>query len=153
VNYGGGITQQVIIVKDQNKNKCPTQTETITLTGKLNPKGIRILADLDPCKIKDGSVTLNIPNSRNIKLAVMFIDKSGNKHNGALINPVKVQNLNNNQGLFKIDLDQTMNGINPKTAKSSTLTQINGLALYNNGKNPVQLQSGNTAALTTVLTK
>ncbi len=116
----------------------------------MNPKGIRIPADLDPCKIKDGSVTLNMPNTKNIKLAVMYIDKSGNKHNGALINPVKVQNLNNNQGLYKIDLDQTIKGINPKTAKSTTFTQINGLALYNNGKIPVELKSGNTAALTAV---
>ena len=48
----------------------------------------------------------------------MYIDKSGNNHNGALINPGKIQNLNNNQGLYKLDLNQTMKGTNPKTGKS-----------------------------------
>ena len=46
-----------------------------------------------------------------------------------------------------------MKGINPVTGKSTTLTKINGLALYNDGNNPVQFKSGNIAALTATFTK
>ena len=123
------------------------------LSGKIIPNGIRLLADFDPCRISDGSVTLNIPNTESIKLALLFIDKSGNNHGGILVNPVKVQNINSNQALFTVELDEEMKGINPVTGKSTTLTKINGLALYNDGNNPVQFKSGNIAALTATFTK
>jgi hypothetical protein len=53
------------------------------------------------------------------------MDKTGNKYAGALVNPIKIQNINQNQGLFTIQLDQQMVGLNPITGKSITLTQIN----------------------------
>jgi len=143
--------KEVIIVS--NKNKCPTQSGSVGLTGTISPNGIRLLADFDPCKIKDGSVTLNMPNTQNIKLAVMYIDKKGNNHAGTLINPLKIQNISTKQGLFTIDLDEQMKGLNPVTGKSNILTKINGLALYNSGEKPIQFKSGNTVALTAALTK
>jgi hypothetical protein len=143
--------KEVIIVS--NKNKCPTQSGSVGLTGTISPNGIRLLADFDPCKIKDGSVTLNMPNTQNIKLAVMYIDKKGNNHAGTLINPAKIQNISTKQGLFTIDLDEQMKGLNPVTGKSNILTKINGLALYNSGEKPIQFKSGNTVALTAAFTK
>ena len=148
-NYNNN--KEIIVVRD--KNTCPTQSESVGLTGTISPKGIRLLADFDPCKIKDGSVTLNMPDTQNIKLTVLFMDKTGNKYAGALVNPIKIQNINQNQGLFTIQLDQQMVGLNPITGKSITLTQINGLALYNNGDKPIQFKPGNIAALTATFTK
>jgi hypothetical protein len=89
-----------------------------------------------------------MPNTQNIKLAVMYIDKKGNNHAGTLINPAKIQNISTKQGLFTIDLDEQMKGLNPVTGKSNILTKINGLALYNSGEKPIQFKSGNTVALT-----
>ena len=96
-----------------NKNTCPTQSETVALNGQIKPKGIRILADFDPCRISDGSVTLNMPNTGSIKLALLFIDNVGNNDAGVLVKPLKIQDLNTNQALFTIELDGNMNGINP----------------------------------------
>ena len=146
-----GTTKQIIVAG--NTNTCPTQTESVPLTGKINPKGIRLLADFDPCKISDGSVTLNIPNSQNIKLAVLSVDKNSNNKQGVLITPIKIQNLNNNQALFTVELDSKMTGENPINGKSNTLTNINGLALYNDGGNAIDLKSGSMAALTATLTR
>ncbi len=136
-----------------NKNTCPTQTETVPLNGKINPKGIRILADFDPCRISDGSVTLNMPNSGSIKLALLFIDKAGNNNDGVLVKPVKIQDLSTNQALFNVELDGNMNGINPISGQSTSISRINGLAIYNDGNGPVQFNSGNMAALTATFTK
>jgi len=96
---------------------------------------------------------LNIPNTGNIKLAVMSIDKNSNNKQGVLITPKKIQNMNNNQGLFKVDLDSQMTGVNPITGKTTTLTNINGLALYNDGGNAIQFKGGNAAALTATLSR
>jgi hypothetical protein len=144
-----GITQQQIVA--QNPLNCPTQTENIPLTGTLEPQGLRLLADLDPCMIQDGSITLNMPNTEDIKLGVMYLDKTGNNHKGALINPGQIQALSNNQGLFKLDLDQIMMGKDPKTGEITTLTKINGLALYNNGESLIHFGPSNSVALTAIL--
>ena len=100
-----------------------------------------------------GGVTLNIPEIPILKLAVMYIDYNGNNHAGALITPSKIQSIDKNQGLFAIELDKSMKGINPVTGKSTTLTKINGLALYNNGDKPIVFKPGNIAALTATFTK
>ena len=46
-----------------------------------------------------------------------------------------------------------MKGINPITKQSTTLTKINSLVLYNSVEKPIQFKSGNTIALTAILTK
>ena len=130
-----------------NKNTCPIQTETVALNGKINPKGIRILAEFDPCRVSDGSITLNMPNTGSIKLALLFIDKAANNDDGVLIKPVKIQDLGTNQALFTIVLDGNMNGINPISEQSTSISRINGLALYNDGNQPIQFNSGNMACI------
>jgi hypothetical protein len=54
---------------------------------------------------------------------------------------------------YTTELDDTMKGINPVTGQTTTLTKINGLALYNNGDKPIQFKSGNIAALTAIFSK
>ena len=119
----------------------------------MNPKGIRLLADFYPCKIKDGGISLNIPDTQNIKLAALFMDKTSSNNYGILINPTKIQKISSNQALFTIQLDGEMTGKSPITGQSNTLTNINGLALYNSGGNPINLKAGNMAALTATFSK
>jgi hypothetical protein len=143
--------KEIVIIS--NKNTCPTQSNTVELKGKIGPHGIRLLADFDPCKISDGSVTFDIPNTKNIKLAPIYIDKNGTDHAGTLVDPMKIQNINKYQGLYTTELDNKMKGTSPVTGKDKTLTKINALALYNNGDRPIQFKAGNTVALTATFTK
>ncbi|HEX5187115.1 MAG TPA: hypothetical protein VFV86_09520 [Nitrososphaeraceae archaeon] len=138
-------------VNSMNGKSCPTQTENIPLAGGIEPQGIRVLADLDPCTISDGSITLNIPYTSDIKVAVMYLDKTGNNHQTALIDPTPIQMLSNGQGLFKLDLNQLMTGKDTNTGQIITLGKINGLALYNSGVNQIPFGPSNSAALTTIL--
>src|SRR5215218_3256031 len=59
VKDDNNIGQEILIVGE--KSTCPTQSESVELSGIINPKGIRLLGDFYPCKIADGGVTLNIP--------------------------------------------------------------------------------------------
>ena len=120
----------------------------------MNPNETRLLGDFYPCYIEDGSVTLNIPDTQNIKLAVLSMDEIGNYYKTALINPIKIQKINSNQTLFTVELDNTMTGINPNTGQRTSVTNINGLALYNDGNYAVKFEPGNNiAALTVSFTK
>jgi hypothetical protein len=145
------LEKEVIIAGD--KTTCPTQAETVSLNGQIKSKGIRILADFDICKISDGSVTLNILNNDNIKLALLFMDKIGNNDAGTLVKPVKTQDISTKQALFSVDLNGNMNGINPISGQSNIISTINGIGLYNDGNEPIQFNAGNTAALTATFTK
>ncbi len=108
---------------------------------------VRLLADVYPCKIKNGGITLNIPDTQNIKLAALFMDKTSKNNYGILINPTMIQKISSNQALFTIELDGEMTGKSPITGKTNTLTKINGLALYNSGANPINLNAGNMACI------
>lgn len=147
------LEREIFVIGDANT--CPAQSSTVALSGKINPKEIRFLGDFYPCYIEDGGVTLNIPDTQNIKLAVLSMDENGNYYQTALINPIKIQKIDVNQTLYLVELNDTMTGINPNTGQKTSVTNINGLTLYNDGNNAVQFISAgnNIAALTATFTK
>jgi hypothetical protein len=142
--------KEIIIVSDPT---CPTQSETIAINGIIDPKGIRLLANFYPCIIQNGGITMNIPESPHLKLAVIYIDNNIDNHAGTLISPSKIQSLDKTQGLFSVNLDKNMKGNDPITGELTTLEKINGLALYNNGNEPIELNEGNSVALTATFTR
>ncbi len=79
--------------------------------------------------------------------------KKNNNQAATLLHPLKIQNINKKQGLFTIELDDKMKGINPIIKQSTTLTKINSLVLYNSVEKSIQFKSGYTIALTAILTK
>jgi hypothetical protein len=83
------------------------------------------------------------------------MDEIGNYYQTALINPIEIQKINANQTLFTVELDNTITGIDPNTGQRTSVTNINGLALYNDGNNAVQFTpaGNNIAALTATFTK
>src|SRR5918993_668931 len=142
--------KEIIIVSDPT---CPTQSETIELNGMIAPKGIRLLANFYPCIIHNGGITMNIPESPHLNLALIYIDNNIDNHAGTLISPSKIQSIDKNQGLFSIELDKKMEGNDPITGKLATLEKINGLALYNSGNEPIEFKEGSSVALTATFTK
>ena len=134
-------------------NSCPTQSDSTLLKGKILGKGVIILADFEPCELKDGRATLNIPTNPNLKFVVLSIDKKGNDHDGAIVTKQKIQSLSKNTGLYVVNFDDKMTGIDPVTGKKKTLDEINGLALYNTATKSLDFKSGNSLALTAVLKK
>ncbi|MGZ5511717.1 MAG: hypothetical protein ACXWFC_14775 [Nitrososphaeraceae archaeon] len=91
---------------------------------------------------------MNIPESPHLKMAVIYIDNNSDNHAGTLISPTKIQSIDKNQGLFSIELDKKMTGNDPITGELTTLDKINGLALYNNGNDPLEFKAGSSVALT-----
>ena len=134
-------------------NTCPTQSDSTQLKGKILGKGVIVLADFDPCQLKDGRATLNIPTNPNLKFVALSIDKKGNNNEGAIITKQKIQSLNKNSGLYVVYFDDKMIGKNPVTGKKIVLDKINGIALYNTSTKSINFQSGNSLGMTAVLKK
>ena len=112
-----------------------------------------MLAGYEPCKVKDGSVTLNLPSDSNLAFTVIHFDDNSDNQNGAMVDLVKVQNIGSKNALYKIELDNSMTGIEPVTQKEVTIKKINTLALFNNGKEPIEFNSENSVAITAILDK
>ena len=142
--------KEIIIVSDPT---CPTQSENVELNGIINPKSIRLLANFYPCTIENGGITMNIPESPHLKMAVIYIDNNSDNHAGTLISPTKIQSIDKNQGLFSIELDKKITGNDPITGELTTLNKINGLALYNTGNAPLEFKAGSSVALTATFHK
>ena len=132
-------------------NTCPTQSDSTQLKGKILGKGVIVLADFEPCELRDGRALLNIPNSQSLKFVVLSIDKKGNEHKGAIVAKQKIQSLSKNSGLYVVNFDDRMIGLDPVSGKKIILDNINGLALYNTSTKSINFQSGNSLALTAVL--
>jgi hypothetical protein len=137
-------------VKD---NKCPTQSETIQLNDKISAFGVIILAGYEPCKVKDGSVTLNLPSNPNLTFTVIHFDDNSEDQKGAMVDLAKVHDIGSENTLYKVELDDSMTGIEPVTNKKVTIQDINTLALFNNGKETIEFKSDNSVAITSILEK
>ena len=96
---------------------------------------------------------MNVPTSPNLKFVVLSIDKKGNEHDGVIVSKQKIQNLGKDSGLYVVNFDNKMTGIDPITGKKKTIDDINGLALYNTATKSLNFKQGNSLALTAVLQK
>ena len=134
-------------------NSCPTQSDSIQLKGKILGKGVIVLADFEPCELRDGRATLNIPTHPNLKFVVLSLDKKGNEHDGITVTKQKIQSLGKDSGLYVVNFDDKMIGNDPITGKKKTIDNINGLAIYNTATKSLNFNSGNSLALTAVLKK
>ncbi|HEX5892032.1 MAG TPA: hypothetical protein VFY41_04145 [Nitrososphaeraceae archaeon] len=132
-------------------NSCPTQSNSIQLKGKILGKGVIVLADFEPCELRDGRATLNIPNNPHLKFVVLSLDKKGNEYDGIIVTKQKIQSLGKNSGLYVVNFDDEMIGNDPITGKKKTIDEINGLAIYNTATKSLNFNSGNSLALTAVL--
>ena len=132
-------------------NSCPTQSNSMQLKGKILGKGVIVLADFEPCELRDGRATLNIPNNPYLKFVVLSLDKKGNEYDGIIVTKQKIQSLGKNSGLYVVNFDDEMIGNDPITGKKKTIDEINGLAIYNTATKSLNFNSGNSLALTAVL--
>jgi len=87
----------------------------------------------------------------------MYIDYTNGNSNsnpeGVLVSPNKVQSIDTNRGVFTLELDGKMKGKDPVTREDTTLSNINGLALYNSGDKPLEFKDGDVAILKATFTK
>jgi hypothetical protein len=63
----------------------------------------------------------------------------------------KIQSLSGNNALFIVDFDTEMTGKNPVTGKTTTLKDINSIALYNKSQQTINFKSGNSLAISAIL--
>jgi hypothetical protein len=95
--------------------------------------------------LKNGIVTLNIPNKSDIKLVVMHINQNlPSNSEGAIIelNETAEKSSKKNK-IFSITLNEEMSGTDPQSGKPIEISVINALALYNSGKKTVSFNSEN----------
>jgi hypothetical protein len=127
--------------------------ETIRLgKGSIPAGGIRILADLEPFYIIDGSVQFNAPaNARNLKVIVAESTTKAITH-AVILNPTKIMDVRQGESLYHVDLDEEISGRNPWTGDSDKVDRYNNVYLMHigEGERPIAFNDQGQATITVV---
>ena len=127
--------------------------ETVRLgKGSIPAGGIRILADLEPFYIIDGSVQFNAPsNARNLKVIVAESTTKSVTH-AVILNPTKIMDVGQGESLYHVDLDEEISGRNPWTGDSDKVDRYNNVYLMHigEGQRPISLNDQSQATVTVV---
>jgi hypothetical protein len=112
--------------------------------------GARILASLEPCVLRDGSVVLNLPD-RGIVLVAANI-QGGQTTQSVLVPLQRIAPITQGQTLYTADLSERITGLDPGTKRQVTLDgNINALFLLNNAGKEVRFSGDNSIALNALL--
>ena len=127
--------------------------ETVRLgKGSIPAGGIRILADLEPFYIIDGSVQFNAPsNARNLKVIVAESTTKSVTH-AVILNPTKIMDVGQGQSLYHVDLNEEISGRNPWTGDSDKVDRYNNVYLMHigEGQRPILFNDQSQATITVV---
>jgi hypothetical protein len=127
--------------------------ETVRLgEGSIPAGGIRILADLEPFRIIDGSVQFNAPaNARNLKVIVAESTTRAVTH-AVILNPTKIMDVRQGESLYQVDLDEEISGRNPWTGDSDKVDNYNNVYLMHvgEGQRPISFNDQSQATITVV---
>jgi hypothetical protein len=127
--------------------------ETVRLgKGSIAAGGVRILADLEPFHIIDGSVQFNAPsNARNLKIIVAESTTKSVTH-AVILNPTKILDVRQGESLYHVDLDEEISGRNPWTGDSDKVDRYNNVYLMHigEGQRPIAFNDQSQATITVV---
>jgi hypothetical protein len=127
--------------------------ETVRLgKGSIPAGGIRILADLEPFYIIDGSIQFNAPsNARNLKVIVAESTTKSVTH-AVILNPTKIMDVGRGESLYHVDLNEEISGRNPWTGDSDKVDRYNNVYLMHigEGQRPISFNDQSQATLTVV---
>lgn len=127
--------------------------ETVRLgKGSIPAGGIRILADLEPFYIIDGSIQFNAPsNARNLKVVVAESTTKSVTH-AVVLNPTKIMDVGQGESLYHVDLNEEISGRNPWTGDSDKVDRYNNVYLMHigEGQRPISFNDQSQATVTVV---
>jgi hypothetical protein len=127
--------------------------ETVRLgKGSIPAGGIRILADLEPFYIIDGSIQFNAPsNARNLKVIVAESTTKSVTH-AVILNPTKIMDVGQGESLYHVDLNEEISGRNPWTGDSDKVDRYNNVYLMHigEGQRPISFNDQSQATVTVV---
>jgi hypothetical protein len=127
--------------------------ETVRLgKGSMPAGGIRILADLEPFYIIDGSIQFNAPsNARNLKVIVAESTTKSVTH-AVILNPTKIMDVGQGESLYHVDLNEEISGRNPWTGDSDKVDRYNNVYLMHigEGQRPISFNDQSQATITVV---
>jgi hypothetical protein len=155
--------QQEINVIGTDDFTCQTPIkEVVKLDGIIiKPKETKLIADFKPCEISNLKVTLYIPINPVLKVGITYTDDYDYGYGyynsptveNALLTPTKVQIIDTNRGIFAIQLHDSEKWRDRLTGEFTTFTNIDELALYNSGDEPVEFKGGDSAIIKATLIK
>lgn len=103
-------------------------------------------------------MTLYTPINHILKLGITYTDYYDYGYynppvKGALITPTKIQSVDTNRGIFTIELNDKEKWRDRLIGEFTTFTNIDELALYNSGDEPLEFKNGDIVIIKATFVK
>ena len=127
------------------QDTCVDISDTVDLfPGQLDSERVQIIAYFEDCKLDLASLTLNIVEDDDLKRVAANFEEGVSDAVGVELEPKDNQESNSGNSFFEATISGTQEGLDLETGDSRTISNVNGLVLWNNGDDPIQFAENNS---------
>jgi hypothetical protein len=128
-----------------SQDTCDDISDTIDLfPGQLDSERVQIIAYFEDCELDLASLTLNIVEDDDLKLVAANFEEGVSDAVEVELEPIDNQDSNSNNSLHEATISGTQEGLDLETGDSKTISNVNGIVLWNNGDDPIQFVENNS---------
>ena len=113
-----------------------------TYPGQLDSERVKIIAYFEDCKLDEASLKLNLVGDDDLKLVAANFEDGESDAVEIELEPVDDKDSANS--LYEATISGTQEGLNLETGESKTISNVNGIVLWNNGDDPIQFAENNS---------
>jgi hypothetical protein len=127
------------------QDTCVDISDTVDLfPGQLDSERVQIIAYFEDCKLDLASLTLNIVEDDDLKLVAANFEEEVSDAIEVELEPKDNQESNSCNSFFEATISGTQEGLDLETGDSRTISNVNGIVLWNNGDDPIQFTENNS---------
>ena len=128
-----------------SQDSCDDISDTIDLyPGQLDSERVQIIAYFEECELDLASLTLNIVEDDDLKLVAANFEEGVSDAVEVELEPIDNQDSNSDNSLYEATISGNQEGLDLETGDSKTISNVNGIVLWNNGDNPIQFAENNS---------
>ena len=128
-----------------SQDTCDDISDMIDLfPGQIDSERVQIIAYFEDCNLDMATLTLNIVEDDDLKLVAANFEEGVSDAVEVELEPVDNQDSNSDNSLYEATISGTQEGLDLETGDSKTISNVNGIVLWNNGDDPIQFAENNS---------
>ena len=133
------------VIRASQDTSCDDISDTIDLfPGQLDSERVKIIAYFEDCDLDVASLTLNIVEDDDLKLVAANFEDGESEALEVELEPINNDDSDTDNSLYEATILGTQEGLDLETGDSKTISNVNGIVLWNNGDDPIQFAENNS---------
>jgi len=128
-----------------SQDTCDDISDAVDLfPGQLDSERVKIIAYFDNCELDSASLLLNIVHDDDLKLVAAYFEDGISDAVEVTLDSLDEQGSDSDQVLYEATITGTQEGRDLETGEFKTISNVNGIVLWNDGDDPIEFDEGNT---------